>query len=172
MIYSTKSDQYWSFWCQGRSNHHDQEFLGGYGAERPAYVTFLKTGWWNSNDRTSEIHKCLHPNQKVVFRWSTRSSKYLNLKRNTLYIQRRPTNFTQKFIKQSLVAIILALFVVKSSRVDSFKDTSFICGGGLLGLQEFKPQLFTMIIYPNPVGIMNYQLWTFQIQLLNLFCPS
>ena len=73
---------------------------------------------------------------------------------------------------QSLVAIILALFVVKSSRVDSFKDTSFICGGGLLGLQEFKPQLFTMIIYPNPVGIMNYQLWTFQIQLLNLFCPS
>ena len=31
---------------------------------------------------------------------------------------------------KSLVAIILAIFVVKSSRVDSFKDTSFICGGG------------------------------------------
>ena len=30
MIYSTKRDQYWSFWpCQGWSNHHDQEFLGG-----------------------------------------------------------------------------------------------------------------------------------------------
>ena len=69
------------------------------------------------------------------------------------------------------MAIILAIFVVKSSRVDSFKDTSFICGG-LLGLQEFKPQLFTMTIYPNPVGIMNYQLWTFQIQLLNLLSPN
>jgi hypothetical protein len=57
---------------------------------------------------------------------------------------------TQKFIKHRLVAIILALFVVKSSRVDSFKDTSFICGGGLLGLQEFKPRLFTMTIYPKP----------------------
>ena len=57
------------------------------------------------------------------------------------------------------MAIILAVSVVKSSRVDSFKDTSFICGGGLLGLQEFKPQLFTMIIYPNQVGIMSYQLW-------------
>ena len=66
------------------------------------------------------------------------------------------------------MAIILAIFVVKSSRVDSFKNRSFICGGGLLGLQEFKPQLFTMTIYPNPVGIMNYQLWNFQIQLLNL----
>ena len=70
------------------------------------------------------------------------------------------------------MAIILALFVVKSSRVDSFKDTSFICGGGLLGLQEFKPQLFTMTIYPNPAGIMNYQLWTFQVQLLNLLSLS
>jgi hypothetical protein len=29
MIYSTKRDQYWSFWCQGWSYHHDQEFLGG-----------------------------------------------------------------------------------------------------------------------------------------------
>ena len=26
---STKRDQYWSFWCQGWSNHHEQEFLGG-----------------------------------------------------------------------------------------------------------------------------------------------
>ena len=70
------------------------------------------------------------------------------------------------------MAIILAVSVVKSSRVDSFKDTSFICGGGLLGLQEFKPQLYTMTIYPNPVGIMNYHLWTFQIQSLNLLSPS
>ena len=29
MIYSTKRDQYWLFWCQGWSKHHDQEFLGG-----------------------------------------------------------------------------------------------------------------------------------------------
>ena len=29
MIYSTKRDQYCSFWCQGWSNHHDQDFLGG-----------------------------------------------------------------------------------------------------------------------------------------------
>ena len=84
-------------------------------------------------------------------------------------LQRRPTNYTKVYQN---VAIILALFVVKSLRVDSFKDTSFICGGGLLGLQEFKPRLFTMTIYPNPVGIMNYQLWTFQIQLLNLLNPK
>ena len=32
MNYSTKRDQHWSFWCQGWSNHHDQEFLGGYRA--------------------------------------------------------------------------------------------------------------------------------------------
>ena len=87
-------------------------------------------------------------------------------------LQSRPNNYTEVYQTKSLVAIILAIFVVKSSRVDSFKDTSFICGGGLLGLQEFKPQLFTMTIYPNPVGIMNYQLWTFQIQLLNLLSPS
>ena len=29
MIYSTKRDQYWSFWCQGWGNYHDQEFIGG-----------------------------------------------------------------------------------------------------------------------------------------------
>ena len=29
MNHSTKRDHYWSFWCQGWSNHHDQEFLGG-----------------------------------------------------------------------------------------------------------------------------------------------
>jgi hypothetical protein len=34
MIYSTKRDQYWSFWCQGWSNHHDQELLGGNSAGR------------------------------------------------------------------------------------------------------------------------------------------
>jgi hypothetical protein len=81
---------------------------------------------------------------------------------------------TQKFIKHRLVAIILALFVVKSSRVDSFKDTSFICGGGLLGLQEFKPRLciYNDNLSQIPVGIMNYQLWTIQIQLLNLLSPN
>ena len=42
---------------------------------RPAYVTFLKTGWWNSNGCTSGIHWCIYHNQKVVFRWSPRSSK-------------------------------------------------------------------------------------------------
>ena len=42
---------------------------------RSGYVTFLKTGWWNSNGRTSERYRCLHHNQKVVFRWSPRSSK-------------------------------------------------------------------------------------------------
>ena len=54
---------------------------------RSGYVTFLKTGWWNSNDHTSRIHKYLHPNQKVVLRGrpATRSSKYyLNLKWKTL----------------------------------------------------------------------------------------
>ena len=25
MIHSTKRDSYWSFWCQGQSNHQDQE---------------------------------------------------------------------------------------------------------------------------------------------------
>ena len=68
-------------------------------------------------------------------------------------LQSRPNNYTEVYQTKSLVAIILAIFVVKSSRVDSFKDTSFICGGGLLGLQEFKPQLFTMTIYPNTVGL-------------------
>ena len=29
MIYFTKRDQPWSFWCERISNHHDQEFLGG-----------------------------------------------------------------------------------------------------------------------------------------------
>ena len=37
---------------------------------RSGYVTFLKSGWWNSNGRTSGIHRCLHHNQKVVFRVS------------------------------------------------------------------------------------------------------
>ena len=80
-------------------------------------------------------------------------------------LQSRPNNYTEVYQTKSLVAIILAIFVVKSSRVDSFKDTSFICSGGLLGIQELKPQSFTMTIHPNPVGIMNYQFWTFQIQL-------
>ena len=42
---------------------------------RSGYVTFLKTGWWISNGRTSGRYRCLHHNQKVVFRWSPRSSK-------------------------------------------------------------------------------------------------
>ena len=37
---------------------------------------FLKTGWWNSNAQTSEGHRYLHFDQKVVFRWPQRSSKY------------------------------------------------------------------------------------------------
>ena len=41
---------------------------------RPAYVPFLKTGWWNSYTLTSEIHRYLHFDIKVVFSWSPRSS--------------------------------------------------------------------------------------------------
>jgi len=52
---------------------------------RSGYVTFLKTGWWNSNDRTSGIHRFLHHNQKVFFRGSQRSSKYIKVIWNTLY---------------------------------------------------------------------------------------
>jgi hypothetical protein len=52
---------------------------------RSGYVTFLKTGWWNSNDRTSEIHRCLYHYQKVVFRWPPRSSKYIKAIQKTLY---------------------------------------------------------------------------------------
>ena len=28
MIHFTRRDQYWSFWCQGRSSHQDQIFFG------------------------------------------------------------------------------------------------------------------------------------------------
>ena len=44
---------------------------------RPAYVTFLKTGWWNSKVQTSKIHRYLHFYKKVVFSWPLRSSKYV-----------------------------------------------------------------------------------------------
>jgi hypothetical protein len=40
---------------------------------RLAYVIFLKTGWWNSNAKTSEIHRYLHFDQKIVFSWPQRS---------------------------------------------------------------------------------------------------
>lgn len=70
-------------------------------------------------------------------------------------LQRRPTNYTKVYQN---VAIILALFVVKSLRVDSFKDTSFICGGGLLGLQEFKPPIIYNDNLSKPSG--NYELST------------
>ena len=72
------------------------------------------------------------------------------------------------------MAIILALFVVKSSLVDSFKDTSFICGGGLLGLQEFKPQLFTMTIVPRSTMSRDIVELSddYRGQLLNLLRPS
>ena len=49
------------------------------------YVTFLKTGWWNSNAQTSVTHWYLHYNQKVIFRWSPRPSKYIKTGRKTLY---------------------------------------------------------------------------------------
>ena len=52
---------------------------------RSGYVTFLKTGWWNSNDRTSGIHRWLYHYQKVVFRWPLRSSKYIKAIWKTLY---------------------------------------------------------------------------------------
>ena len=89
-------------------------------------------------------------------------------------LQSRPNNYTEVYQTKSLVAIILAIFVVKSSRVDSFKDTSFICGGGLLGLQEFKPQLFTMAIYPNPVTkkqSFSFEGDRFFVRYLKIFWP-
>jgi hypothetical protein len=44
---------------------------------RPVFVTFLKTGWWNSNAQTSGVHWYLHFDLKVVFRWPPRSPKYI-----------------------------------------------------------------------------------------------
>ena len=52
---------------------------------RPAFVIFLKIGWWNSNAQTSETHWCLHYNLKVIFRWSPRPLKYIKTGRKTLY---------------------------------------------------------------------------------------
>ena len=51
---------------------------------RPAYVTFSKIGWWNSNAQTSGIHRYLHFDQKIVFSWPPRSSKYIKSGRKTL----------------------------------------------------------------------------------------
>jgi hypothetical protein len=51
---------------------------------RPAYVTFLKTGWWNANAQTSEIHRYLHSNKEVVFSWPQMFSNYIKTSRNTL----------------------------------------------------------------------------------------
>ena len=44
---------------------------------RPAFVTFSKTGQWNPNAQTSEIQRYLHCDQKNVFSWPPRSSKYI-----------------------------------------------------------------------------------------------
>ena len=52
---------------------------------RPACVTFLKTGWWNSNAQTSGTFRYLHYNLKVLFSWPLRSSKYIKVCSNTLY---------------------------------------------------------------------------------------
>ena len=53
---------------------------------RPAFVIFLKIGWWNSNAQTSGTHWYLHYNLKVIFRWSPRPSKYIKTGQKTLYI--------------------------------------------------------------------------------------
>ena len=64
-----------------RMDHQKSNFLLIYGTSlywrllRPAYVTFLKTGWWNSNAQTSGIYRYLHYNLNVVFSWPPRSSK-------------------------------------------------------------------------------------------------
>ena len=51
---------------------------------RPAYVTFLKTGWQNSNAPYSGIYRYFHLNLKVVFSWPQRSLLLIK-SRYTLY---------------------------------------------------------------------------------------
>ena len=51
---------------------------------RPAFVIFLKVGWWNSNAQTSGTHWYLHYNLKVIFRMSPTPSKYIKAGRMTL----------------------------------------------------------------------------------------
>ena len=73
-----------------RMDHQKSNFLLIYGTSfyrrllRPAYVTFLKSSWWNSNAQTSGTCRCLHYSLKVVFSWPPRSSKYINSGRKTL----------------------------------------------------------------------------------------
>ena len=52
---------------------------------RPAYVTFLKTGWQNSNAPYSGIYKYLHHSLKVVFSWPQRSLLYVKSRWYTQY---------------------------------------------------------------------------------------
>ena len=93
----------WSWWCDHHWHQNDQSghFLWNGSSKtqyftniwypfwqrllRLAYVTFLKTGWWNSNAQASGIHRYLYFDQKVVFSWPQRSSKYVKSGRKTLY---------------------------------------------------------------------------------------
>ena len=54
---------------------------------RPAYVTFSKTWWWNSNAQTSEIHRYLNFDQNEGICVFLRSSKCIKSGRKTLYIR-------------------------------------------------------------------------------------
>ena len=77
------------FW---RMDNQKSNFLMIYGTSffrrllRPVYVTFLKTGWWNSNAQTSGIYRYLHYNLNVILSWCPRSSKYVKTSSNTLYV--------------------------------------------------------------------------------------
>ena len=75
---------------------------------RPAYVTFSKTCWWNSNAQASKIHRYFHFDQKLVFRWSPWSLKYIKTGRKTLYMHtQKPKKFspssTYNFTQLSIV---------------------------------------------------------------------
>ena len=72
---------------------------------------FLKTGWWNSNDRTSGIHRCLYHNQKVVFRWPPRSSKYIKAIRKTLYTYESSSLSITAYLRISAVRVTLMPFL-------------------------------------------------------------
>ena len=97
MIHSTKNDQYWLFWfwCFEKKIFLTESWkpilnFSSFSLMRllrPAYVTFLKTGWWNSNAQTSGTCRYLHYSLKVVFSWPPRSSKYVKMSSNTLYVQ-------------------------------------------------------------------------------------
>ena len=57
MIYSQKRDQYWSFWCQGWSNHHDKEFFGGNRA--------VEAGDANEVAETAEVNEAAEVSQAL-----------------------------------------------------------------------------------------------------------